>query len=71
MTLTVVAPTSPPRLHLPSEIELLDPDFDSTLDDSDIDIQLLPTTLHYYEQPQLPEEFLPQLPEELPEEFLP
>ena len=53
------APTSPPRLHPPSEIELLDPDFDSTLDDSDIDIQLLSTTFHYYEQPQLPEEFFP------------
>lgn len=58
MTFTTVS-TSPPRLHLPTEIELLDPDFDSTLDDSDIDIHFLSTTLHYYEQPTLSEEFLP------------
>ena len=54
----IPAPT-PSLLHLPTEIELLDPDFDSTLDDSDIDLQLLSTTLHYYEQTILPEEFLP------------
>ena len=54
----ISAMTSPPHLHLPTEIELLDPDFDSTLDTTDLDLHLLSTTLHYYEQPISPEEFL-------------
>lgn len=45
-------------LYFPSEIELLDPDFDTTFDNSSIDIHRLTTTLHYYEQTQLPEENL-------------
>lgn len=48
-----------PRPHFATEIELLDPDFDSTLDTTDLDLRQFSTTLHYYEQPQLPEENLP------------
>ena len=48
-----MATSTPTHLHLPTEIELLDPDFDSTLDTTNLDLQQFQTILRYYEQPQL------------------